>query len=161
MAHHAIDVRLSRVVPPSGDPVPTLSAAHERLLAAIADRVVPRDDYPSASETGATRFIARLLARELSARQAEVRDGLDRIDAVARASRASAFIDLAPDAQDAALQSIETGNHPETARFFAWLVERVLEGYYADPANGGNDGAASWRMLGFDPRRPDVDGTTR
>ncbi|MCE0538170.1 GMC oxidoreductase [Kineosporia rhizophila] len=30
-----------------------------------------------------------------------------------------------------------------------WFAEMVAGGYYADPANGGNAGAASWRMVGW------------
>jgi hypothetical protein len=33
-------------------------------------------------------------------------------------------------------------------------VELAHEGYYADPGNGGNRDAVSWRMIGYDPRLP-------
>jgi hypothetical protein len=34
------------------------------------------------------------------------------------------------------------------------MVDLAAEGFYADPANGGNRDAASWRMIGYDPRLP-------
>jgi choline dehydrogenase-like flavoprotein len=35
------------------------------------------------------------------------------------------------------------------------LVELVAEGVYADPGNGGNPDAASWRMVGYEHRMPE------
>jgi choline dehydrogenase-like flavoprotein len=32
-----------------------------------------------------------------------------------------------------------------------WFAELVSAGFYADPGNGGNAGAASWRMVGWSP----------
>ena len=55
---------------------------------------------------------------------------------------------LNPLAQTAALQKIE--NEP----WFVNLAELAAEGYYADPENGGNAGAASWAMIGYQPRLP-------
>ncbi len=34
------------------------------------------------------------------------------------------------------------------------LVRLTAEGYYGDPGNGGNREAASWQMIGYDPRLP-------
>ena len=34
---------------------------------------------------------------------------------------------------------------------YRWFAHLVSAGFYADPANGGNDGAVSWRMLGWGP----------
>ena len=43
----------------------------------------------------------------------------------------------------------------ETEAWFRLLVELVAEGVYADPGNGGNPGAASWRMVGYEHRLPE------
>ena len=34
---------------------------------------------------------------------------------------------------------------------YIWFAHLVNAGFYADPANGGNDDAVSWRMLGWNP----------
>ena len=34
---------------------------------------------------------------------------------------------------------------------YVWFAHLVNAGFYADPANGGNDDGASWRMLGWSP----------
>lgn len=43
---------------------------------------------------------------------------------------------------------------PTREEWFARLCDLVAEGFYADPGNGGNEGAASWRMIGYEPRLP-------
>src|SRR6185436_619397 len=52
-------------------------------------------------------------------------------------------LDLA--ARQAVLDSLSS--YPE----YLWFAQLVNAGFYADPANGGNDGAVSWRMLGWSP----------
>lgn len=115
---------------------------------------MPADEFPSASESGALRFFERLFERDLADRRSRLLEGLDRIDALARNKHSVGFADLSPDAQVAQLRAIEAGSDAQTKDFFVWFTSMVLEGYYADPANGGNDGAASWRMVGYEPRVP-------
>ena len=120
-------------------------------LAAAIDRIIPADDFPSASQAGGMRFIERLFRTDLAPRLDEMRTLLDGIHAAARTAHGSGLESLPADAQDALLRQVERS---PLGRAFAWLVEIVNEGYYADPANGGNDGAASWRMIGYEPRVP-------
>lgn len=112
----------------------------ERLLVAIA-AIVPGDDYPSASEAGGLQFWSRITATERpewSDRVIAVLDLLDR-----RSGRD--FADLDPGAQQTVLDSL--ADDPE----YVWFAQLVNAGFYADPANGGNDDAVSWRMLGWSP----------
>jgi gluconate 2-dehydrogenase gamma chain len=37
------------------------------------------------------------------------------------------------------------------ASFFEMLLNLTAEGYFSDPANGGNRDALSWKMIGYDP----------
>jgi hypothetical protein len=131
-----------------------LSVTNRRTLAAVADRIIPVDDFPSASESGALEFLFGLLNRELPHRWPELISGLERIDALAHATHGSAYCDLPADLQDETLDKIDRGLRLEDRAFFRWLVDLITEGYYADPANGGNRRAASWSMVGYDPRVP-------
>ena len=117
-----------------------LQAEAERLRVAI-DAVVPADDFPSASEAGGLRFWSLITGSERpdwADRVITVLDLLDRrcggrfadLDAVAR----SAVLDGLVDDPD-----------------FVWFAQLVNAGFYADPGNGGNDDAVSWRMLGWSP----------
>ncbi|MCX6956507.1 MAG: gluconate 2-dehydrogenase subunit 3 family protein, partial [Verrucomicrobia bacterium] len=75
--------------------------------------------------------------------------GLAQLDATA-ATRpgGSAFATLSVAEQDALLTALDTAGDP----FFNRLVDLAHEGFYADPANGGNRDGVSWHMLGYDPR---------
>ncbi len=40
----------------------------------------------------------------------------------------------------------------DPAAFFRNAVAHAAEGYYGDPANGGNRDGVAWRMIGFEVR---------
>ena len=137
-----------------------LSTPRQRTLSAAADRIVPQDEFPSASQAGAIEYIARLLERDLPQRWSELEAGLDQLDAASQLAHNAGFADMTSDRQDELLAAQEKEAGPTAGHFFRWLVELVLESYYADPANGGNAGAVSWKMIGYDPRVPGYDGNT-
>lgn len=121
-------------------------------LRAAVDRIVPADDYPSASELGVIGFLTNLMAVENL--EAIYTGGLDGLDQEAAAVGSSDFAGLTSQAQDALLQKVERGETktgwtvaPE--EFFELLARQTVEGYYADPANGGNRDGIAWDMVGF------------
>jgi len=72
------------------------------------------------------------------------------------------FCALAAEAQDALLHDLEQSRPVspwpvslDAASFFGRIVDLTAEGFYADPQNGGNRDAVSWRMVGYDPRLPE------
>jgi gluconate 2-dehydrogenase gamma chain len=63
------------------------------------------------------------------------------------------FWDLRPDEMDKVLSGLESGDlrlpSLPSPVFFETLLANTIEGYFADPAYGGNRGMVSWRMIGF------------
>jgi gluconate 2-dehydrogenase gamma chain len=63
------------------------------------------------------------------------------------------FHEMSPDRQDAYLKSLESGGHEldgvPSAIFFGMLLAMSIEGFFADPAYGGNKDMVAWRMIGF------------
>jgi choline dehydrogenase-like flavoprotein len=118
------------------------SARELDLLRGVIDRLIPADDFPSATGFGAETYVVRMLRGDAAPQREAIRAGLVALDR-------QGF--LAADAadQDALLRRVEDED------WFRSLVELTAEGVYADPDNGGNTGAASWAMLGYDPRLPD------
>ncbi len=115
-------------------------AEAERLRVAI-DAVVPADDFPSASQAGGLRFWTLITGTERpdwADRVIAVLDLLDR-------RSGGRFADLDVGARAAVLDGLV--NDPD----FVWFAHLVNAGFYADPGNGGNNDAASWRMLGWSP----------
>jgi hypothetical protein len=129
--------------------VPDLSLDQRNRLLAVIDRIIPADQDPGALDLGADRYVVQQLAGEAMEFAQDILAGLDAIDLAAHLCFGSAFKSLAPADKDALLIDIE-----EQPWFLA-LAELVAEGFYADPANGGNLGARSWDMIGYQHRLPD------
>lgn len=137
-------------------PLPPTSLS---ALRAALDRIIPRDEFPGATDAGADGYILRQLAGDCVLELPLIRDGLTCLDAEARATGATSFASLGEKEQDALLAAIERGEvrtiwSVAPIAWFARLVELTAEGYYADPGNGGNRGGVAWKMLGYDPRTP-------
>ena len=78
-----------------------------------------------------------------------------RADAEARARSGVGFAALPPEGQDALLRDVESGAvraewTVSPAHFFALLARTTAEGFYSDPAQGGNRNGVSWAMTGFE-----------
>ncbi len=138
-------------------PTPSQLAA----LRALLDRLIPADEFPGALAADTDNYIVHQLTGDCAAESSALLLGLAQLDAEAAARHGADhnFSTLASSEQDALLAALEQ-NRPATAwpaeisasAFFNRMVELAHEGFYADPANGGNRDAVSWRMLGYDPR---------
>jgi hypothetical protein len=133
-----------------------LSSAHLATLRAAMDRIVPGDEFPSASEAGVEGYIRRQLQGDLRSSAPTFVLGLEAIENESKRQFNRTFSKLALQEQDDLLRDIEAGrvaDWPIPAReFFFMLRDLTIEGYYADPGNGGNLNEISWRMIGFNPR---------
>jgi gluconate 2-dehydrogenase gamma chain len=121
-----------------------LSAPERAVLRAVVERILPRDEDPGALDAGAEEYLERQLDGDLQASREMIRAGLAALDATARGRAGVGFAELPADGQDALLREIEA------AGFFQLLVRTTAEGFYSDPAQGGNRDAVSWRMTGFE-----------
>jgi hypothetical protein len=132
-----------------------LTPQEQVVLRAAVDRILPADDFPGAWEAGAWEYLERQLDGPLLGMRELVRSGLMGLDTEAVARFGSEFAALPPEAQDALLCDVEksavrTAWSVAPERFFALLVRTTAEGFYADPAQGGNRDRVSWVMTGFE-----------
>ncbi len=139
--------------PHDGTPL-LLDGARRVTLAAAVDRVVPEDNFPSATQAGVMDFIERNAPAGPGAEWPLLLNGLDDLDAEAKSHAGAGFALLGPADQDQVLAAVERGDVKTAwavppAVFFETLVTLVAEGYYADPGNGGNRGSVSWSMVGY------------
>lgn len=133
--------------------LPKLTSQQFSVLKAAVSRIIPADDYPCGWDAGVGDFFALLLAREPRFAPA-YQTGLDALDAEAQAAAQTPFAALPPDRQDALLRDVEAGRvradwPQDPAAFFHLLVEQTMEGFYADPGNGGNKNSIAWDMIGY------------
>jgi gluconate 2-dehydrogenase subunit 3-like protein len=124
-------------------------------LRAVVDCLIPPDDFPGAYEVGVCDYIERLLQTDLADHAEFFRAGIDAIDAEALARFDKSFAQLSPSEQNFTLALIESGEVKTLwtippSRFFEMLVNTTAEGYYSEPEQGGNRGAVSWTMTGFE-----------
>ena len=136
-----------------------LSSIQQATLRALMDRIIPPDDYPGAWEAGVGDYLAGQFKADLRDYEPAYAAGLDALEAEAVLSARASFAALPEVEQDALLRRVEAGDvrHPwplDPAAFFQTAVLHVVEGYYSNPANGGNRDELAWRMIGFVPGVP-------
>jgi len=119
---------------------------NSETLRAVVDCLIPADDFPGAYDAGVCDYLERLLHTDLMDQAADFCRGIDAIEAEAIARFEKPFAELSPSEQNATLVVIES----EAPRFFEMLVNTTAEGYYSEPQQGGNRGAISWVMTGFE-----------
>jgi len=133
------------------DQMQLFSAEHRAAFVAAVDRIVPADEFPSASAAGAEQYVLQLLAGDLRDRAGEILAGLDLLDDESAAMfDGRRFAALTEAQQDAVLARLESHSAVAAQMFFKLLVDLVTEGYYADAANGGNRDNLSWKMIGYE-----------
>ncbi len=108
---------------------------------------------PGATEAGVTIYIDRALAGFMRDLQSTYRRGLAALDAYALDRSGTTFA-AATGAQRAELMSeidALTRDRPEQflGQFFRIVREHTVQGYFGDPAYGGNRDAVGWKLVGF------------
>ncbi|MBP1964239.1 GMC family oxidoreductase [Paenibacillus aceris] len=125
------------------------------ILEAAADRMIPKDQWPSATEAGVLEYLERHAGEDVATWVDLINPGLRALDAEATAIHRRPFPELMVNEKDKLLQDIEfdrVQNWPVSPKlFFSTLLSLVIEGYYGSPEAGGNRDGKSWNMIGFRP----------
>ena len=154
------------------------NAAEAAFIAAAVDRLIPRDALgPSATEADVHRYIDLQLHGAWGAGERLYRAGpwqagtpsqgyqlpytpaelfraaLRGIREDLQANGGREFDQLSGEEQDRYLTTLQTSSRdlagvPSNV-FFESLLEMAVEGYFSDPAYGGNKDMAAWAMIGF------------
>lgn len=124
---------VERVLAAAAGPEASLPPARAAVLAAAAERILPRTDTPGAADVGVPAFLARLLEGYVSASDRDtVLAGLDGLEVAARAAHGRGFAEVPAAAQDALVRAAaEAGG-----RFFPLLREYTLLGYFTSERVG-------------------------
>jgi len=127
-----------------------LTAQQAADFGAVADRIIPRDDAPSARDVGVVFFADQLLASFAPDQTPAFEKALAEVNAEARKRVAGAlsFSALTAKQQDETLQAVED----QDADTFNVLRAVVVSGYFSHPRHGGNRNLAGWKAIGFEDR---------
>lgn len=151
----AMITRLGR--PNSSSPYRFFTASEAVLLIEICEQLIPRDDSPGATETGAITYIDRQLSGFFARHQPTYRRGLEAFRQTCLQEHKLPFQDLPPAKKITALQALERGQVPKALwadpspqAFFNLVLAHTMQSFYGSPRHGGNRDYASYRMLGLD-----------
>ena len=121
----------------------------------MVDCLIPADEFPGAYEAGVCDYLVRLFQTDLREEAEFFTTGLDNLELESQARYGEPFTSLTPEQQSITLEAIQRGDvvtawQVSPQRFFEMLVCTTAEGFYSDPQQGGNRGAISWTMTGFE-----------
>jgi gluconate 2-dehydrogenase gamma chain len=163
---------------PQAEPVLYLNETEHAFVVAAVDTMIPADELsPSGSQCGCDIYIDRQLASawgggaktyrsgpflkgkpeqgyQLSLTPAEfISAGIAAANGWSRKTYNVDFDRLDLDKRIEALKAMQEGKAEfvnfSSRAFFARLLTLTMEGFFGDPAYGGNRNMASWKMLGF------------
>ena len=127
------------------------------LLGAIAEQIVPADDWPGGREAGVVHYIETQLTGPYRRFQGDYHKGLAAMTSTCLQRYQKKFEALSWDEQTAFLTEMEQGKLTEgpwrngfSERFFELLRTHSLQGFYGSPRHGGNKNFVSYKMMGLD-----------
>lgn len=122
-----------------------LTPAQMRLVAAVADRILPPGDgFPGAAAVGAAQFIDRLIARVFPEEGEGYAASLAALDAKALDlfPAASGFVALTAEQQDRVLEA--------DAELLGQFRADTMFACFTLPERGGNIDQTGWNLIGFE-----------
>ncbi len=146
---------LAELSPVDTPPQPTykvFTTGQAAMVGAIAEQLIPKDQYPGGKEAGVVQFIDSKLAGPYGEFYVDrYQLGLKLLDQVSQKLAGGVFVSLNSGQQQKVLSSLEAGIDAEPAarEFFGLIREHTFEGYYGDPEHGANRNGESWKMIGF------------
>ena len=124
---------------------PRLTPAQAAIAGAVADRIIPRTDTPGAADVGVPAFIDLLYGEFMTPEERKmVSDGLNEVDAAAKAAHGGPFTTLAAERQDTVLRNIARAEEGKAQGFFRLIRTATVLGYFTSEQVGRN-------VLHYDP----------
>ncbi len=134
-----------------------LSDREYRLVEAIAEQIIPTDEWPGGRDAGVANYIDTQLIGPYTRFQEDYRRGLGALEEHCTSTHRAAFEELPWETQTSVLRAMETGaiegdqwKDGFSKRFFELVRSHALQGYYGSPRHGGNKNFVSFAMMGID-----------
>lgn len=130
----------------------TFTREEYEVMAAAAERVLPKDEDPGALDANVPKYIDRMLATpEMAKIKEDFLGGTAALQRRAQRMFNTGFAQATPAQQDELLTLFKTSPQGSgEARFYELLVVLTLEGFLGDPSYGGNKDKVGWALMGFD-----------
>ncbi len=131
--------------------------AEATLVDAIAEQIIPSDEWPGGKDSGTTNFIDKQLVGPYRRFHAVYRKGLSAIQESCNSTFQKRFEELSWDEQTRFLEDMEAGlmkgdiwSGGFDKEFFGMLRDHTLQSYYGSQIHGGNKNKMSYKMIGLD-----------
>lgn len=131
--------------------------AEALLIDAIAEQIIPTDEWPGGRDSGVTNFIDKQLVGPYTRFQAKYRKGIAGIQESCGTRFKKNFEELTWDEQTVFLETMEAGNMKEPVwadkfdrEFFSLVRDHSMQAYYGSPIHGGNKNKMSYKMIKLD-----------
>lgn len=107
------------------------------LVAALAERLLPRTDTPGAIDAGVPAFIERMVNAYFTDRERQTfLAGLPQVDALSRSRGGDDFVRLRPEQQDAVLAALAEAAVGQGVTFYSLVREATIVGYFTSELVG-------------------------
>lgn len=125
-----------------------------RTIDAFAAQIIPSEEgSPGAHEAGVVYYIDRALAGFMRDLQPIYRRGLQVLSDLATGGFGAEFAALTGDQQRALVEALDAraGADPDdfAGQFYRIVREHTVQGFFGDPAYGGNRDVVGWKLVGF------------
>jgi len=137
-----------------GDELLFFNPGQAATVDSLVSQIIPSEDgSPGAHEARVTRYIDRGLAGFMRDLQGTYRSGLLALQELAAGVCPTGFADADEDTQREVVTRLSTLAVEEpgdfVGQFFRIVREHTIQGFFGDPAYGGNEGLVGWRLVGF------------
>jgi hypothetical protein len=111
--------------------------AERALVAAVAERLLPRTDTPGALDAGVPAFIERMVNAYFTDRERNLfRDGIPELEALSQSRAGASFVRLRPEQQDAVLSALAEASVGRGTTFYSLVREATIVGYFTSELVG-------------------------
>lgn len=135
-------------------PLLFLSPEQAATIDALVGQIIPSEEgSPGAREAGVTEYIDRGLAGFFRDLRPLYRNGLLALAELTAELTSSSFTQLDEESRRGVVARLDATRREQPGElvgtFFAVVREHTIQGYFGDPAHGGNRGLVGWRLVGF------------
>ena len=128
------------------------------LLDALAEQIIPTDEWPGGRDAGVTNFIDKQLVGPYARYQEIYRKGLAAIQTTCKSKFQKRFEEMEWDEQTKLLEAMSSGKIKgdpmekgfDQRYFFSLIRNHSMQGFYGSPRHGGNKNNVSYKMLKLD-----------
>lgn len=127
------------------------------IIDAIAEQIIPSDEWPGGRDSGVTNYIDKQLTGPFVRFQTNYRKGINAIKETCINRYRKNFEEMEWYDQTLFIEEMEAGKMEEPewekgfdSAFFKMVRDHSMQAYYGSPVHGGNKNKMSYKMMNLD-----------